>query len=136
MATTETTENPTPEEERTRKPRPTASKTPDGLDLSKLLLDGLKAQGVKATRSVAPSKHAYRVAVRGTTIAHVIYRAAGALRIRARLDRGEQVEGFKPVTEESLRQGLGQIGTFRDEAGIAQAVTALARAAANLEEAS
>lgn len=59
------------------------AKTPN---FEKLLLDGLKSDGVKPTRKESPSKRDFRVLVDAKTVAHIERKKEGALRVYVRAE--------------------------------------------------
>lgn len=110
-----------------------AEKTAEGLDLTALLLEGLKAEGVKASKLVAPAGHYYRVLVGKAPIAYVNHRKGGGLRIEPKLEGKELPKSVKGFTAQpKVRGGLGYIGTFTNAEEIKQAVAALVLAAAKV----
>jgi hypothetical protein len=93
-------------------------KTPN---LTKTLLDGLKADGLKATKHDSKSGGDYRLRVDGFTVAHVYKRPNGALRIYVRAEKLPKTiaKDFTQTTNS------GYSATFKTESEIAKAIAAV-----------
>ena len=93
-------------------------------DLMKVLLDELKAQGVKVTPKWAPSKNYASLLVGGTNIGYVFKQTSRGMRIEpaasiADLPKG--TKGWKPGTRSERFALVGQV-TTEAEAKAAAAV--------------
>lgn len=101
------------------------------VELTKPLLDGLAAEGVKASKVMSKTGRYFRLVAdvdgKTATLAWVNFRKGGALNVDLRVEGGRTPKGFSP--KKTPRNGFGFIGNFETEKEIASAVAGLKLAA-------